>query len=327
MTGSEMRPAAMKWFTNVFVSLSLGVGALMLWLGMTSLTSLYRGEPDPHAPSRVHGVVAVGDCWRSGPISRYGFGYWWQCDVSVSLTDGRTIMTRLDRSIVKPSDRGNRVLLVESCSGPRRTKCVLARPGNYPLALALRIVRVVLWVGTGIATFVSIAFLLRYMLGQTLFIRIFGTRSRRLGRRPDPRFSLRSEPPTDITGTLFVEIQRSGPKGMYRDSDLPIATIGGQSSAATGWGLHKFDLAPGRHTIRVAVPQGMPNVVDSAEYSFTIASGQELVLSYHEPSSAGIAGHFEQAGGTVRRKISLLRVAVGVAVILVVVYLAWYLSV
>ncbi len=71
-------------------------------------------------------MAQVGDCHRLGPVSRDGFGYWWKCQVSVRVANGRVVHTVVDNSIVTPADRGRQIEFREACKGGT-TKCSYGR--------------------------------------------------------------------------------------------------------------------------------------------------------------------------------------------------------
>jgi hypothetical protein len=104
---------------------ALGVAVL---IGTTTLHSLYPGTGSGWwGPPERPAVAEVKTCQRLGPLSIDGIGYWWKCEVTVRVNDGRVVTAVVDRSIVTPADRGRTIEFREACRGGF-TDCSYGRP-------------------------------------------------------------------------------------------------------------------------------------------------------------------------------------------------------
>lgn len=116
---------------------------LVIVLGLQTIHSLYRGEPSPRSTNRIAGIGTVTGCQRVGPVTVNGFGYWWECAVVITLSDGRTVSSTVGPSVVKPSDAGHTVSLVGSCKRRDYSHCIYTREGNYAIGLGVRLLGIV----------------------------------------------------------------------------------------------------------------------------------------------------------------------------------------
>lgn len=131
------------------VRLSLAVvwflATVCIALGFISLMSLYPGTGAVYASQREIPVIGhVYSCVRRGPVSVYGYGYWWECDTRITENDGHVIdRVTLGRSIVNAHNVGHDVELREICSGNNRANCHYGRPVNRIWGILQAILRIV----------------------------------------------------------------------------------------------------------------------------------------------------------------------------------------
>jgi hypothetical protein len=153
---------------------SAGAIAIAIFLGLATVGSLHKGEAPPITwVSEVAGTASVGACERSGPVSGQGFGYWWTCEVTVRLDDGRTVRVAIDHSVVSPADRGQPVPIVERCSNrPGEAPCRYSRPGGEILGLGVRLLRMVSYFVAVIGLLTALILLLRAVLGRRAYARL-----------------------------------------------------------------------------------------------------------------------------------------------------------
>ena len=105
---------------------ALGLAVLLV---TTTLHSLYPGTGSGwFGPPERAAIAEVKTCQRLGPVSIDGLGYWWQCQVTVRVADGRVVTAVVDHSIVTPADRGRVIEFREACWGDGFTRCRYGRP-------------------------------------------------------------------------------------------------------------------------------------------------------------------------------------------------------
>lgn len=122
---------------------AVGLAVLM---GTTTLHSLYPGTGSGWwGPPERAAVAEVTTCQRLGPLSIDGIGYWWICEVTVRVEDGRVVTTVVDHSIVTPADRGRRIGFREACRGGGFTDCSYGRPVAREWKVALAALKLVEW--------------------------------------------------------------------------------------------------------------------------------------------------------------------------------------
>ena len=189
---TDQRPRAEDWRYRA-TYLGLGIAALLVvvavLLGVNSLTNLYHGDPSPSGDvTTTRASTAIGRCDRAGPVSVSGYGYWWTCDVTLTLADGRTVTTTVDRSTVTPADRADPPTLVEHCQHTGFTDCAYSRTGgNGWLAFLLVLSARVVWFVCAIFALLAGVPVLRGILGPRLLLRLFGRPAR---PAPPPRTDL-----------------------------------------------------------------------------------------------------------------------------------------
>lgn len=309
-----------RWLANIGIVLSLGLGILILVLGLASVVSLYKGQLQSGGSGRVLGTATVLDCRRIGPVSTYGFGYWYECRVAIILDDGRKVTTRLGHSIVTPSDRRRGVRIAEDCNGPGRSGCVYARPGNPLLGFGVRAAIIVDRLVFGFGLFVTVALLVRTLLGERLFFRFFA--SRRPGAADtgpaDWAVSGDDEPVPTGHGRLSVRLTYPGEVEYVYGRASPVLSVDGDE-LATGWGMHRLALPEGRHRVRVAVRIASTSVA-TAERRVTVSESTPVALAYEAQLNSG---HFDMPG---ERKPSLAKLSLAVVVLLALAYAIWRLA-
>ncbi|MFI5490850.1 DUF6346 domain-containing protein [Micromonospora echinaurantiaca] len=102
---------------------------MVINLLLTTLVAFYPGTGVVKSSPREQPATAtVRQCQRAGPVSTNGFGYWWECNVTVRMTDGRTVETTVNHSVVTPDDQGRPVEFREACFGANNTRCHYGRP-------------------------------------------------------------------------------------------------------------------------------------------------------------------------------------------------------
>ncbi|MGW4461836.1 DUF6346 domain-containing protein [Micromonospora sp. NPDC004704] len=173
-----------------------GLLTSVLWIVVAAtfatLTSFYPGTGVARGNSAEKStVVDVRECERLGPLSTYGYGYWYECRISVTVAGRRTVDGTVGRSIVRPSDIGKKVELREVCSGSGGSDCRYGRPTNRLwtfLVLALGVVNR----GVSIAFLALILYyLLNAVLGRRRYLSVVGkmrSRSRRKKMEPVDRW-------------------------------------------------------------------------------------------------------------------------------------------
>lgn len=181
--GREMRlwqrlgPAKYRLRSAALAALLALAGVTVLLGGMTAL-SLFPGSGAVVQGPGEHPVrVVVGDCQRVGPISRRGFGYWWECDAVVNAANGAVRKARIGPAVVTPEDRGRSVELREGCRDKEGfTDCTYGRPTSRLLELGLLLIVKVGWVVSVLVGFGVVMFLTRALLGAPLYLHFRGLR-------------------------------------------------------------------------------------------------------------------------------------------------------
>ncbi|WP_425413324.1 DUF6346 domain-containing protein [Micromonospora pallida] len=146
------------------ISALIAVTAATVSFGIRTVGSSYSGTGLGIAENRMSGLATPKSCWDVGPISSYGFGYWWSCAAQVRMSDGRVLDIETDASTLRPGERD--VPMVESCQKSRPSKCVYTQPGNFALALGVRLLRAVSALVTVIGAVVAGAVLVSALRGR-----------------------------------------------------------------------------------------------------------------------------------------------------------------
>ncbi|MEU3452435.1 DUF6346 domain-containing protein [Micromonospora sp. NPDC006766] len=133
---------------------------------LTTLAAFYPGtgvvKPSPREQPAT---ATVRQCEQAGPVSSNGFGYWWECDVTVRMRDGRAVETAVGHSVVTPDDRGRPVEFREACFGANNTECHYGRPTWLLWGIAVSVVGMVRVTATILALMAAGVSLLRAILG------------------------------------------------------------------------------------------------------------------------------------------------------------------
>jgi hypothetical protein len=159
-------------FAGAVVAVAVGI---VLLLTFWTVVDLYKGPGSGWIgwPERS-AVAQVGDCHRLGPVSRDGFGYWWKCQVSVRVANGRVVHTVVDRSIVTPADRGRQVEFREACKSGT-TECSYGRPVAVARGwrAALAAMGIIEWCLLAFCAFMALILLVRAVAGPRGFERLY----------------------------------------------------------------------------------------------------------------------------------------------------------
>ncbi|MGW4467692.1 DUF6346 domain-containing protein [Micromonospora sp. NPDC004704] len=174
----------------------IGVLFFVLWLivaaAFATVTSFYPGTGSTKGRSAEKSAIAdVRECERSGPLSKYGYGYWYECRISVSVAGGEAVDAIVGRSIVRHADVGKKVELRQLCSLRDSTDCRYGRPTSRFwtfLVLALGVVSR----GVSIAfVLIILYYLLNAVIGQRRYrsmVDRMRNRSRRKKMEPVDRW-------------------------------------------------------------------------------------------------------------------------------------------
>ncbi|MFG1652340.1 DUF6346 domain-containing protein [Micromonospora sp. NPDC049275] len=160
----------------------VGVAALLALAGIVSfltgmtVASLFPGTGAVfHGPGEHPVIVVVDGCQRVGPISSRGFGYWWECDATVTAMDGAARKARIESSVVTPEDQGRPLELREGCRDESGlTDCTYGRPTNGWLEVGVLLISklgLLVAVGSGV---VALVYLTRAALGAPRYCRFRG---------------------------------------------------------------------------------------------------------------------------------------------------------
>ena len=164
---------------SLLYTVAYGLAAAVSWLTFATVLSCYPGTGYwKHDPPEHRATGMVEHCEHHGPVSRNGFGFWWQCRTTVTVDDGSTAEVTLTRSIVTPDDIGYPVELRVAC--PTDGRCSYGRPTARGWAIVAQIGQYVAYLPTVVLLFAA---------GLGLVSTIFGEgRARAVGRRlSEPR--------------------------------------------------------------------------------------------------------------------------------------------
>jgi len=151
----------------LLVAVAAAALGLVLLEGFTTLYSLYPGTRSGwFGPPERAAVAEVQACRRLGPLSIDGVGYWWKCQVTVRVGDGRVINTVVDRSIVTPADEGRKIRFREACRRGGFTGCSYGRPVGRGWKAAMGALQLVEWTVLAFFAFAVVLSLVRAALGR-----------------------------------------------------------------------------------------------------------------------------------------------------------------
>jgi hypothetical protein len=111
-------------------TLGSALALAVLWLGGTSLHSLYHGTGELYVgrATDTKAVAYTQHCTRVGPVSVDGFGYWWDCSAAVNTADGRWADITTHGSMLTAADIGRKTNMIESCGTSDHRDCTYGRP-------------------------------------------------------------------------------------------------------------------------------------------------------------------------------------------------------
>jgi hypothetical protein len=161
-------------------AVTVAVIGFVLYEGFVTLYGLYPGTRAGYlAPSERTAVAEVGTCRRLGPLSVDGFGYWWECAVTVRVEDGRVIHTVVDRSILTPTDAGRKVDFREACKRGQLTDCSYGRPVGRGWKALVGALILIEWMVVGLCAFLVLVLLVRAVLGRQGYIALYDRLNRK----------------------------------------------------------------------------------------------------------------------------------------------------
>ncbi|GAB3970748.1 DUF6346 domain-containing protein [Plantactinospora veratri] len=241
--------------------------------------------------------MSVGECVRIGPVSTYGFGYWWDCEVTVTLPDGRQTSTTVRRSTVTPEDRDRPVQLVGRCDGAELERCAFTRNGNLFLGILHWLAALLVAVLAAVVAVAGGSALLVALLGPDLVERWFGRWSRRpAAAGPVPVRGAPAELPAG-TGVLRIGFgypERLAP--MYEQS-RPRLRINGEEVTAADWSALTCPLTPGPHRLRVSTVLDGGMEIGAVRQTVRVSDGVETVVGYEAPDGLVAPGVLRTAPG------------------------------
>ncbi|MEU8391217.1 DUF6346 domain-containing protein [Micromonospora sp. NPDC048843] len=163
---------------SVGVAALLALGGLVVFLGIMTVISHFPGTGAVYkGPGERSVRVVVGTCQQLGPISKQGFGYWWECDAAVTGAGGAVRKTRIERSIVTPEDQGRSLVLREGCRDREGfTDCSYGRPTSSWLEMGVLLTGKVGWIVAVISGLTALVYLTRALLGAPRYCRLRGGR-------------------------------------------------------------------------------------------------------------------------------------------------------
>ena len=127
----------------------LGIGLLLctviFGLGVWTLGAVFRNAVSTGPIEDESAPVAVAtSCEQLGPVSRFGFGYWWDCTADVSsASGGSTTAEEFHGSELTPADIGKEVQVTGESSGSGQSESIWIRNTTRPLAFMQFVVIIV----------------------------------------------------------------------------------------------------------------------------------------------------------------------------------------
>lgn len=127
----------------------LGIGllvcTLVFGLGVWTLGAVFRNVVSTGPIEDETAPVAVAtSCEQLGPVSRFGFGYWWECTADVSSANGgSTTAEEFHGSELTPADIGKPVRVTAESTGSGASEYLMMRNTTRPLAFMQFVVIIV----------------------------------------------------------------------------------------------------------------------------------------------------------------------------------------
>ena len=314
----------------VGLGITIALIAAVVAGGLLTLESLYRGERSMSSGVKTAGVARVNTCEHVGPLTRYGFGFWWECDATVSLADGRRIDVALGGSIVTPRDRGRDVAVVETCFDDEGA-CSYTRAGSWFLGTSVHLLQLARRLAAIVGVFAATVCFLRGVLGWRLYSRVTRRRSKK------HQELLVSE--QDVVESECGYVETSPGQGILRvtfhnpstavrtlhGSSLPRLSIDGKEVDIGEWGTRSFSLDSGRHHVKAWSLLGGSEVFGRSDRRVTVSEGAEAVLLYRAPEMPYGPGTLSvnEECDLPEYHVSMLRVTIAVAVFLVLAYFVY----
>ncbi|SCE98804.1 hypothetical protein GA0070612_2754 [Micromonospora chokoriensis] len=148
----------------------LALASVLVFLGAMTVVNQFGGVHYGQ-PARV----VAGACQQIGPISRRGFGYWWECDAAVIASDGTARKVRVHSSGIVPEDQGSSVELRETCrTNGDVTDCSYGKPIGWLLHVGLGLIVCLGWLALAFGAAGVVMFLTRALLGAPRYLRFRG---------------------------------------------------------------------------------------------------------------------------------------------------------
>ncbi|MDG4785252.1 DUF6346 domain-containing protein [Micromonospora sp. WMMD1102] len=284
-----------KTFLAAIASYVIGLVVCGTLLGVRNL---YAGEPPRVSGERVTGTVQVGACDRVGPASAAGFGYWWYCEITVTLPDGRAVAAVVGPSVVTPDDRGRPPALVGYCSRTEPDDCSFTREGRNLFLGLLGWFAMLLSLAALVCTaFVGGTALLIALLGPARVERWFGRRSPEAAQTPPPAEPSPDDSPYEPlgalppgTGSLRIRFWYPEPATQVYQQARPRLSVDATDLDVLNWSTHRFPLAPGprRMEVSAVLPEGA--VFGTVTETVTVLDGVETVVDYEAPANLTSSG-------------------------------------
>jgi hypothetical protein len=259
----------------------------VVYLTFATAQTAYPAQSYRIAASYTYGTGSVGACVRTPVVSRAGFGRWWECDVTVSLSDGRQVFGVARPGVVSPADRGRPVAFEEVCSGqPGKGTCRYSRHGSIWAETLIRLVGmvelVILLIGGSFTLFflvMGVLFIMAFFRGKA----VAGISALRPG---NATVHIACVPPAYPFAELYA-------------GTVPILTIDEeQPIEVADWDtITTFTLPAGRHSLKATNRFGSSTLtVAPATIRLTVEGGDEHRLVYQAPNLPARSGRLRDAG-------------------------------
>ena len=151
---------------------------------VVTLSSFYPGTGSmrPDGPDERTVAVDVHRCWRDGPVSAQGLGWWRTCGVIVPAVAGRPAFEAfVDRSVVREDQIGTTVELREACYDPPLADCRYGTATGLGWQFYRGAMRLLGWFGVSVLSAVAIYILLTAIIGEARAGQLRREARRRLG--------------------------------------------------------------------------------------------------------------------------------------------------